>query len=342
MQDRQNEENSLASNMKLAEEVSLIAKKIITQSATHPDLTKKKQQQLQNKILTQRNKALELDISIRELFSIPNSFVIKLLKRNKKTLKKSHLGNCGEISEFVAILLRSKGVSCEILEIGDHEIVVIGRKEGSILASPETWGEEAVICDLLNHTSCYPAKDFSKFFKTYNHQKDKSKPNVYLPYTNETISLKIAVSVPVTKNDMYQADLVKQTINRLIIMCSVGSKYTEAPGLRTQLMDLIQEARRFVTNQKKDFEVEKELNNLIRQAHGVLKQYIPEEKIIPMKHALIQAIIKHIGQSQNVDEKTEFYGALFGSSCGKHSDNILCSPESNKVIHEAKRLLRGR
>ncbi|WP_419418573.1 hypothetical protein ACNVED_08380 [Legionella sp. D16C41] len=97
-------------------------------------------------------------------YSIEVNYVIAKFYNVIKVCKKFSLGNCTELS-FMAldyvIKYTPAHISAEIfkLEGGDHAFLVIGRQEGSAPNLPQTWGEQAYICDpLLNQV--YPASQY--------------------------------------------------------------------------------------------------------------------------------------------------------------------------------------
>jgi len=85
-------------------------------------------------------------------------------------------GNCGEQSILAFVFLKKKGVYPLELISGrtertyydgrpsDHGFVVIGRALNSQLTAPETWGDEAVVCDPWNGQTLKPRELFSNMF----------------------------------------------------------------------------------------------------------------------------------------------------------------------------------
>lgn len=59
-------------------------------------------------------------------------------------------------------------MDAEIVEMmhGNHVFLVIGRKPGSNLQDPASWGDDAYICDSLERT-VYKAKDYQDRLKAY-------------------------------------------------------------------------------------------------------------------------------------------------------------------------------
>lgn len=83
---------------------------------------------------------------------------------------KYSLGNCIEYAYHAMdyILNHNVDINAEIFKImrGDHFFLVLNRDPGSNRNNPETWGENAVICDPWQN-KVYPAKDFQQQLKGY-------------------------------------------------------------------------------------------------------------------------------------------------------------------------------
>ncbi|WP_392538659.1 hypothetical protein [Legionella sp. 227] len=78
--------------------------------------------------------------------------------------KKFSLGNCYEMALMAldyVLQHASPSVNAEVYEIegGDHAFLVVGRKKNSHPKQPETWGEDAVICDPWSN-EVYPASEY--------------------------------------------------------------------------------------------------------------------------------------------------------------------------------------
>jgi hypothetical protein len=95
--------------------------------------------------------------------------VLKRFEQSIAVCKKFSIGNCHELASMALyyMVLNHPEINSEVYEIsgGDHVFLVIGRIEDSDPKSPETWGDNAYICDpWLN--SVYPAIEFKE--KTIN------------------------------------------------------------------------------------------------------------------------------------------------------------------------------
>ncbi len=77
-----------------------------------------------------------------------------------KVAKEHKIGNCGEHSAIAYTYLKNeknlRKLDYLALVNGDHAFVVIGRKPGSDVTDPTTWGDAAVVCEPWGKTY-YPA-----------------------------------------------------------------------------------------------------------------------------------------------------------------------------------------
>jgi hypothetical protein len=129
-------------------------------------------------------------------------------------IKKYGYGHCGEIARAGLLNLVNKGVyPVEICSAtkSDHSFLILGRAPGSDLQNSNTWGKQAVVCDIWAN-QVYPAIDFlsKKQAKSYlNVLKEEDQPH-YLSGT-----LKIQSSM------MTERDLIlfkqKKTISKLLL-----------------------------------------------------------------------------------------------------------------------------
>ncbi|MBN9231757.1 MAG: hypothetical protein BGO90_14945 [Legionella sp. 40-6] len=109
--------------------------------------------------------------------------------------RKLSLGNCHELAimalDYVLNLPKKNVIRAEIFHIqnGDHVFLVIGRDELSIASSPETWGEQAYICDPWAN-KVYPAREYltqlGDFFRCLT---EDGLINASCPFDPETQSL---------------------------------------------------------------------------------------------------------------------------------------------------------
>lgn len=89
--------------------------------------------------------------------------------------KKFSIGNCHEMAELALdyIAHHVPHVDAEIFELlgGNHVLLVVGRKKGSDARKPETWGDEAYICDPWSD-DVYPASEYlsrtKNFYQEYS------------------------------------------------------------------------------------------------------------------------------------------------------------------------------
>ena len=81
-------------------------------------------------------------------------------------------GNCSDQAGLAFIYLRDNKVfpidymnkPDFFLKFGGHAFVVIGRKSGSDPLRPETWGDDAVVCDPHQEEKAFPPRDLVRYF----------------------------------------------------------------------------------------------------------------------------------------------------------------------------------
>ncbi|MCE3044918.1 hypothetical protein [Legionella sp. 16cNR16C] len=100
--------------------------------------------------------------------------------------KKLSLGNCHELALMAldyVVNYTPPQTNAEVYHIkgGDHVFLVVGRKKDSIANQPETWGDQAYICDPWAN-EVYPASDYLSRTKNYYRVTDKTTGN----FTNHT------------------------------------------------------------------------------------------------------------------------------------------------------------
>lgn len=88
-----------------------------------------------------------------------------------ETCKKLSLGNCHEMALMAldyVLRYAPSSINAEVYHIegGDHVFLVIGRKANSNPRKPETWGEDAFICDPWSD-KVYPASEYLTQTKNY-------------------------------------------------------------------------------------------------------------------------------------------------------------------------------
>lgn len=142
------------------------------------------QETLTKAIIAMRTKYLEKP-STRGFFrSPPDTIDPKFLAIEKMThfTKKFALGNCGEFASLALyyVAMQYPEVNAEIGYLephfdlsgsgSGHEFLIIGRSLDSDSEKPETWGEEAYICDPWSEeNNVYPVSEFKTKMKIHYH-----------------------------------------------------------------------------------------------------------------------------------------------------------------------------
>ncbi|ASQ46728.1 hypothetical protein [Legionella clemsonensis] len=90
--------------------------------------------------------------------------------------KKYSIGNCNELAELALdyIAHYAPHVDAEVFQLlgGNHVLLVVGRLKGSDPEKPETWGQNAYICDPWSN-EVYPASEYLSRTKNYYQKYDK-------------------------------------------------------------------------------------------------------------------------------------------------------------------------
>jgi hypothetical protein len=119
-----------------------------------------------------RNACLEFSVYLLEI-----DLVIRKFYQTINLCKKYSLGNCHELALMALdyVVHSAPDVEAEVVHIkgGDHVFLVVGRKINSDIKRPETWGDNAYICDPWAD-DVYPASEFLTKTKNFYRVKDLS------------------------------------------------------------------------------------------------------------------------------------------------------------------------
>lgn len=120
------------------------------------------------------------------LFLLEIDLAIKNFYQTIELCKKYSLGNCYELALMALdyVVHNASEVDAEVYQIkgGDHVFLVIGRPEKSHINKPETWGNEAYICDPWSN-DVYPASQYLSKIKNYYRVGDDAQ--IYNNYTED-------------------------------------------------------------------------------------------------------------------------------------------------------------
>lgn len=107
-------------------------------------------------------------------------------------------------------LMNHPTTSAEVYNIegGDHVLLVIGRKEGSDPSKPETWGENAYICDPWSN-KVYPATDYLK--ETKNFYRINQENGNYTNFIEDFDPSRHQFSPVPTQNNLYILDTTSKS-----------------------------------------------------------------------------------------------------------------------------------
>lgn len=108
-------------------------------------------------------------------FSLEFDAVIQKFYRIIKLCRKFSLGNCEELALMALdyVIHSVPDTNAEVYQIkgGDHAFLVIGRKKNSLSSQPETWGDDAYICDPWAN-KYFPARQYLAKVENYYFEKD--------------------------------------------------------------------------------------------------------------------------------------------------------------------------
>lgn len=177
---RSNETTIMQQNMSLAKDAIDYARKLIKESSTSLSIiTVEDYINTHKKILDMRSYAFDLEVSLKNLFRVPDMHFnaqVYLIKGTVAKVKKFSVGNCGEYSDLALNYLRKQNVEfAEGFIIGgdDHVFVVIGRDANSDPNDPEKWGANAVVCDPWSN-NFYPANEITTKLLCYKREKNQN------------------------------------------------------------------------------------------------------------------------------------------------------------------------
>jgi hypothetical protein len=191
-------------NLKIADEVLKKVADMKIQSGTNPD---------NNNLDLYHFEDIEREVSwVRCLYQAPKFPDLKASFEacvNAVVAKK--FGNCGEISDVVAMELIKLGKQPEVFgvyHIDDcHGVAVIGRDPASDPADYKTWGDEAVVIDGQKGIR-YPAKDIplylTSFWRWENSDSFFVKKNIHVEFNPHFNRLIRKYHFQVTKPSEYQ------------------------------------------------------------------------------------------------------------------------------------------
>ena len=147
---------TLIHNLKLASQAINLTRKEAPESVSHPQFntyTPEKKFEVYFKLDNLRNKMAGEPLDLNEIEDV---------HKQADMIKSAGVANCGEHSLLTYMHLldmtEDKPVRIEIVQIikGDHVFNIIGRKWGSNINNPTTWGDSAVIADAWSGVA-YPA-----------------------------------------------------------------------------------------------------------------------------------------------------------------------------------------
>jgi len=158
------------------------------------------------------------------------------------------LGNCTELAILALnyMIEHAPQIPAEIYDVigGDHIFLVIGRKAQSCQKLPETWGDDAYICDPWSN-KVYPAKEYRSKFKNFYQSEGMNYTEDFNPakhiltlsenFTNYALYPNGYIETPIDsliKNYLKKIQAIVNTLtllkNKFEIICNdIKSQYNE-------------------------------------------------------------------------------------------------------------------
>lgn len=289
--------------------------------------------QLQNNLYdidkqTALNKALGdiRETLAKEAFFLNVETAITKFEKRIADCKKFSIGNCYELALMALdyMIRNHPHVNAEVYSIsgGDHVFLVIGRKSDSDPAKPETWGDEAYICDPWSN-NVYPAKEYLKQTKNFywtqdsmgkqiNHIEDfdplrhkmepiKNQNNIHLLQESSKLNT-VLLQVFTTINEKHCAifDELVSDLNKIAVRLS--KKYgADDPKVKI-LNEKIEVIRTEIVKMRADF------NNYAQQIKSDMKpeSYHAHKEINDHLQGMMKRQIKSLRKAQtlSIEENT--------------------------------------
>ncbi|MEI8125954.1 MAG: hypothetical protein WCG42_09370 [Parachlamydiaceae bacterium] len=182
------------------------------------------------------NKRLALQRAIGDLrqaseddkaFLLNIDYTICVFEQKIANCKKLAIGNCHELAQMALhyMITEQPDVNAEVYYIkgGDHVFLVVGRKIKSAPHRPDTWGDEAYICDPWSN-NVYPANEY--LTKTKNFFQVSTADGAYTNHTEYFNPLRHKLSPFPNENTNYiLSTTAKSNTILLSVFVTINEKY---------------------------------------------------------------------------------------------------------------------
>lgn len=313
----------------LAREAINYARERITASATDPHLSRNESEELDDRVDDMRYRFFSTQESLIDLFLIPNNRAVRLIKRDVRSIKEFHIGNCHEYANLVMNYLRKKNITeAETVHIedGDHVFVVINRNQTSDMNDPCSWGEKAFIIDAWSN-DCYFASEIYNKLHCYREGIPPEKPNILFPFTRHN-HLKSKYAIHNGNDDEYKMSLINEMHDKLEIIKSTLSQHNQNEILKNKINALYRNAYDICVNDSTNFDVERKCNKIIRHSLKLI-DLLPSNRRYAARSALIKSVILYVKETGNSKNSKEFF-------------NEINMNHQNDVISAAKFILNNK
>lgn len=152
---------------------------------------------------------------------------IRFFEQSIANCKKFSIGNCHELALMALhyMIEEQPDINAEVYHIegGDHAFLVVGRKIDSDPHRPDTWGDEAYICDPWSN-NVYPANEY--LTKTKNFFQVPTADGAYTNHIEDFDPLRHKLSPVLNQNTNYiLSTAAKSNTILLSVFVTINEKY---------------------------------------------------------------------------------------------------------------------
>lgn len=272
-------------NLELAQEALRYAQERIKESSSALKTPDTETLRINKNINHMRQSTLDKQNSIKALYRVasPHSLIVK---SRSKIITQFEVGNC---SEYATLALRyihkQSSIYAETMYIqdGDHAFVVIGRPIDTDINKPETWGEDAVVCDPWSDM-VYPASEIPEKLQCFSGTTGKRAVYPRDPSTHKLHNELIINRPEQTKQILITDAICKINLIKYVISCTADSE--DSRGIIANIDEEIQRLQSADNHEVIDMNshlLEKHLNKYIASLLKFLKSLCDSKEIFEQR-----------------------------------------------------------